>query len=279
LVVASLPDPVSEHPAVRWGVALLVLLAAGLARAGGLRVQDAGLPFTEAELREAVALRLSGAPAGDSVVVSAGEAGRVRLERGDRRDEVWIGARRSEDAARLVALLVVDALRTAPPVPAVSPARWSVFLAPAVNAGLSDAGASFEPTAGVGLRLSARTRLLLSAGYGRAQARGASGVPRLTLDTVPVRLGAGVRLGPIEAQGGALARGHRASGAITRLGVRAGGWAALLWRVPVRGALWPYLALGCDLHLERLELRLGGRPALASGNLAPWAAAGVAWGP
>jgi hypothetical protein len=270
----SLALPGSVHPAAC--LLLLVLLWSGLARAGGVKVQGAGLPFTEAELRDALALRLSGAGAGDGVVVSAAEAGRVRLARGGQQVDIWIGERRSEDAARLVALLVVDALR---PVPVASPGRWSLFLAPGVNAGLSDAGASFEPTAGVGLRLVGGAQLLLSVGYARARARAGAGTRLLTLDTVPLRLGGGLRVGPVELQAGALARAHLASGAITRLGLRPGAWASLLWRVPVRGALWPYLALGCDALLERLELRLAGRPALTSGNLAPWAAAGVGWGP
>jgi hypothetical protein len=275
-VVPSLPLPASVQPAP-WLLPMLVLLWSGLARAGGLKVQGAGLPFTEEELREAVALRLPGAGAGDGLVVTPAEPGRVRLERAGRQVDVWIGERQGEDAVRLVALVVVDVLRPAPVVATGPPARWSLFLAPGVNAGLSDAGASFEPTAGVGLRLTDRTRLVLAFGYARAQAN--LGARRLTLDTIPVRLGAGVRVGPVELQAGALARGHLAAGDVAQLGVRPGGWAAVLWRVPVRGALWPYLSLGCDALLERLELRLGGRPALASGNLAPWAAAGVGWGP
>jgi hypothetical protein len=261
----------------------LTLLGAGSARAAPpLRLQQAaGLPFDEQELVEAVALRAAVAPTAPgavTVAVEPGDAGRVAIGVDGRRIEADVGGRTGPEAARLVALLLVDATR--PPLAlerAPAPPRASWSLLPAVNLGLSDAGASLEPTAGFGWRLGPRTRLLASLGYARARVIDRAGAGVMTLDTLPVRVGAGAMAGPIELQAGLVGRGYRAAAITAALGVRAGAWVGAAWALPLGGPLRPFLLAALDAHPQRLELRRAGQPLLAAGYFAPWAGVGLAW--
>ena len=99
----------------------------------------------------------------------------------------------------------------------------------------------------------------------------------MTFDTLPVRAGAGLALGPLELQAGLLARPYRAAAVISALGMRPGAWAAAVWAVPLRGPLRPFLIAALDAHPQRLELRRAGRTLLLAGHLAPWAGVGLAW--
>lgn len=260
-------------------------LVAGPARADpSLRVQQAaGLPFAEEELVEALALRAPVAPAhardAVTVAVEPSGAGRVAIDVQGRRVEAEVGERTGPEAARLVALLVVDAAR--PPLSlerAPDPARASWFAAPMFNLMLTDAGTSLEPTVGLGWRLGRRARLLLSLGYARARVVDRSGAGVMTLDTVPVRAGAGVTAGPIELQAGLVARGYRAAALTSALGARPGAWAGAVWAVPLRGPWRPFVIAALDAHPQRLELRRAGQPLLSAGYLSPWVGAGLAFG-
>lgn len=268
--------------ALPWACLALAAWAAGQPR---LRLQAApGLPFDEQQLVDALALRaqLAGAEAaGDlAVAVEPSGPGRVAIAVAGRRVEAEVGASTGADAARLVALLVVDAAQ--PPLvfegePAPRPGRLSLFLAPAVNLGLSDAGVSLEPTAGVGWQVTREGRLLASLGYARARAVDRKGTELMVLDTVPVRAGVGWLLGPVELAGGLVVRGFRAGAEQRTLGARPGAWLEASWSLPLSGPLRPFLLAALDGHLERLELRRSGRPLLSAGYLAPWLGVGVSW--
>ncbi len=76
------------------------------------------LPFTEAELRSALELRLPDARALEGRVVSIRSAGaEVVVELGSRRAALAVGGARGPDAARLVALALLDLLSDEPPPP------------------------------------------------------------------------------------------------------------------------------------------------------------------
>jgi hypothetical protein len=255
---------------------------AALARASPVRVrveQEADLPFAADELRAAVALRLPERGEALEVTVAPAAPGRVVLDARGRRMDLWIGDRTGGEAARLVAILIVDAVRAPVELGDLPPprGRWSLFLAPAVGL-FTDAGVSFEPTAGLGWSLGRRGRLLLSLGYARALVEDPRGRLMVAVEVVPVRAGAGLSAGPLELQAGVVAQGYRAVAGTARTGVRPGGWLALACWLP--GTRWarPFLAAGADLYGQRLELRLDGRPALTAGQVGPWAALGVTFG-
>jgi hypothetical protein len=285
-----MPLAAGPRRASRAGTALgVVLLHLALAaRADGrqppLRLdQAAGLPFERDELAEAVALRapLTAESAGAvTVAITSGGPGRVAIGSGGRRVEAEVGNRTGREAARLVALLVIDVSRSAPAeeeAAEVAPARLSLFLAPSLNFGLSDAGVSLEPALGLQWRLAGPLGLVLSLGYARAQAVDRGGARVMTFDSVPIRAGLVRALGPFGLQAGLLVRGFRASAAVSTLGARQGGWAAATWSLPLKGTLRPFAIVALDAYTERLRLDRAGRPVLSAGYLAPWAGLGLAW--
>jgi hypothetical protein len=290
---------------------LLLLGAVARAQAGlpAVRIQvGAGLPFGEAELRRLVDVRLSTPPAEAcaEVRVEAGEGGVVVVTCSDRRGEVWIGERAPEDAARTVAVVLADLVTAAPavPVPAraapapeaavvarvepvatppPAPPRLSLWLAPGLSAGGAGAGAAFEPRAGVGWALGPRLRMLLDLGFAHASGTELKSAAAVAIDTVPLRAGVGLALGPLELQAGAVGRGFRAHSGSAQLGARSGGWAAGVWAPRSSSSraarsFTLFVTVGLDAYLQKLEIRVDDRPALSAGRLAPWAAVGVAWG-
>jgi hypothetical protein len=280
-VVAAQPSP----DAARWALSVLVLAMAVPAQGRELRVrleQVSALPFREEELVAALALRLPEIPGPFTVTVVPAGLNRVAVEAGGRRLEIETGDQTGREAARLVAVLVVDVVAKGPGAGqgagARRPGRLSAFVAPGVGFAISDAGATFAPVAGAGWRLGGRTRALLSIGYARSRVEDGAGTEVISLDAFPVRAGLGVRVGPIEVQGGGLVQGFRVSGRASRTGMRPGGWLAASWTMPGGGWARPFLAAGTDLLAEGLELRAAGRPLLSAGHLAPWAAAGLAFG-
>jgi hypothetical protein len=278
-----MPLAVLPRRLLAW-VGLAVLAAHPAVGAPLLRVrQAAGLPFDEQELLEAVALRAAvapdAAPGAVTVAVEPSGAGRVTIGVEGRQVEAELGRRTGAEAARLVALLVVDATR--PPLlleRAVGPRETiTVFLAPAVNFALTDAGPSLEPALGLGWPLGRRTHLLVSLGYARARVVDRAGDGVMTFDSLPVRAGAALAAGPIDLQGGLLARGYRAAAVTSAVGLRAGAWLGAAWSIPLPGPVRPFLGAGLDAHPEKLELRRAGRTLLSAGHLAPWAGLGLAW--
>ena len=99
-------------------LALVVHLALiGRARADAPALQLEGeLPFTEAELREALEPRLPDAqvPASSTVVVR-GDGPQVVLELGARGAALALGQARGPDAARIVVLALLDLMLAEPP--------------------------------------------------------------------------------------------------------------------------------------------------------------------
>jgi hypothetical protein len=261
--------------------ALVTLAAAPVRAQPAVRLeQAAGLPFEERELVDAVALRAVVSPRAPlTVAVAPGGPGRVTIGSAGRRAEAQVGARTGPAAARLVALLVVDVSRPALALdekPLGAPGHLAVFVMPCLNFGLSDAGASLEPNAGVTWRAGDSLALLLSLGFARARAVDRAGNQVMTFDTVPLRAGVAWMRGPVALQGGLMARGYRAAAATSALGARTGAWLAAAWSFPA-GAWRPFLMVALDGHTERLRLERGGQAILSAGYLAPWAGVGLAW--
>lgn len=298
----SRADPVRRLALFSLGVALGMFSSTEAHGDQGFRIQPGpGLPFGEDQLRRLVEPRLAAgaAPACDTVAVAtAAEPGSLVVSCPDRRAEVWIGDRTGEDAARVVAVVLADLLAArkeapAPRAPAVAasppavtagaplaPApgrqRWAIWAAPGVAGGTS-AGFAFEPHVGGGWEVSHRVGLLLDVGFARVSDVSPKLGIQATLDTVPVRGGASVALGPAALQGGAVVRVYRAHAATASDGVRPGAFIAGTWTFGRRWPVHPYVTAGLDVYAEKLEVRVDELVTLTAGTLAPWLAVGAQW--
>jgi hypothetical protein len=278
-----------------------------------------GLPFTDRDLRAATELRVSVGGVEDvaatEVTVASAGPGRVTIATAARSRDVFLGARAGAEAARLVAVLIVDMLGEHPTLPtlptapvqtaardepeatakagdsttnaaatataAASPRtlrRLSVAAFSSVNLALTDAGPSFEPSATLAWSLSPAWRVSLSVGYAQARALDPTGAELVSFRTVPVRAGVGYGYRWLELAAGPLGRAYWTSGVGNTRGMAFGGWLALRASLPVRWAIRPSLIGGIDARVERLELRAAGRSLISAGYVSPWIGIGIGWG-
>jgi hypothetical protein len=243
-------------------------------------------PFSEQELDAAVAVRAGAAEDTPDAPVAVGWAatGVVRASTSQRRRAVALGDARGEEAARLVALAIVDLVRPlALPAPGGSAAasltttgradeianggglrdraagaharRVTLALSGAVNRGATSAGFALEPTATVAWWLGghgdgAGIGVLAQIGYGRG--RGRIGSQALVVHMAPLRLGVVGRRGGWGLTLAGLARGYRTVGLSSEvasspgIGVGPVGSRSVRPAAPVGGVL-----LGGHLGLQR----------------------------
>ncbi|HXI59494.1 MAG TPA: hypothetical protein VNO55_25680 [Polyangia bacterium] len=307
----------------RRSAALLLAVAAGLASAGAdggdgaVRVELAGdgpLPFSSAQLLAAVEARLPLTRAPDAtataVRISAGSgAGRVLVSAPFAQLEVLVGGKDAPEAARLVALAVVDVTRAPPPAPELvaatpppatttpAPATatatvsaaaratragppFAVALYPGVSTGLGGSVVSFEPTVDLSLTLGraakAPWRIGLSAGYARTSA--AWNNQDFTLSTLPLRLGPRWRWRWLELGAGAAARLYDTAGLDGGRGALLGAYASLGAAGPLAGRFQWTAAAVCDGYREKVVFRAAGEPVLTTGPFVFWLGVGARWG-
>ena len=195
---------------------LPLLLAAAVAWVGGPPVVAAASgwalqwrfpdgqppPFTRRELEWAVSIRRPPSDAGADVAVGwdAGGSGRIEASSQSRRRLVRLDDAQGPDAARLVALAVVDVLRPLPELselqaePAAPAAPLAgLSLLGALNRGATSAGFALEPALRVAWPLGRRWGVAGEVGYG--QGRGRADGQTLVLHMIPVRLGLQLRQG------------------------------------------------------------------------------------
>ncbi len=257
----------------------------------------AALPFEAQDLERLVRMRMRDGTACGCPVVDVGPAdgGAIAVSCPDRRAEVSIDGRTGEQAARMVAIVLID-LASAPaeavpaqttgrppaPVLASAPAarpagsRWSFRLAAGPAWGYSD-GAAFEPSAGAGWSPSRRFRVGIDVGFARHSANSPKVAVPAVVDALPLRAGVGLSLSGARLEAGAVLRGYRAHAATSQLGVREGAFAAAGWTFPGWSSLHPYVTAGVDVYTRKLEVRVDELVALTDGTLAPWLAAGLLW--
>jgi hypothetical protein len=305
--------------AARRSAALLLAVAAGLTSAGAdggdgaVRVEltgDGALPFSSAQLLAAVEARLplTRAPdaAATTVRISAGPgAGRVLVAAPFAQLDVLVAGQDAPEAARLVALAIVDVTRAPPPVPepvaavpaptpvvtptatvtaaASAPRRGSPFavaLYPGVSTGLGGSVISFEPTVdlslAVGRAAKAPWRIGLSAGYARTSATWND--QDFTLSTLPLRLGPRWRWRWLELGAGAAARLYDTGGLDGGRGTLLGGYASLGAGGPLAGLFQWTAAAVCDGYREKVIFRAAGEPVLTAGPFVFWLGVGARWG-
>jgi hypothetical protein len=301
------------------GVALVA--AAGVGGAAvrlAVKLNSPVVPFTEAELAAAVARRIEVAAAGDDAVdVSVTSLGQwwVEVASGGRRRQVDVGGLAGPDAARLVALMVVDLGRAetvlpslaapgaastatataratataAMPAPAPAPvARSGGRLAVAGLVGMgvrtTDAGPGVATALELAVGVGERARLSLSVGFERAEAiiqeqqRPATSAS-LTMTMFPAHAGVGLRLGGwLEVRAGAAVRPYLVRGLQTGSDVVWGGFLALVGELPARGPVTAVGFVGLDVQGQpRAYLLADGQRLLAMHTLAPFVAVGVVW--
>lgn len=190
----------ASNVGVKSCLAVLAVLASGAsARAErAVNVTATGTPFAADELATALRMRLpDGAPL-DVTVLPAGDD-HVRVAIGDTTRDLDLGGRSGPDAARLVALEIVDLalddLATLPPQPRATPTRFAVDLTGSASAwvGMLAGGA-----------------LDVSLAHGRfvgavELAAGERVLGDLHVTALPLRASAGWRAGGLELRGGAVA--------------------------------------------------------------------------
>jgi hypothetical protein len=270
-----------EHPAVAADGVLLEIR------------EPEQLPFSASELRAAVAARVPlaapGAADATTVTVAATPSGQVGVASPSRRHEVPLRGEDEAAAVRLVALAVLDVARAPLVVTPASTAaavateperrghRLALGIYPGVSTGLHGRAAAFEPTLDLSFRPARFERLGFGAEVGFARTSAIWTNRRLTLDSVPVRLGARLTWGFLEAGAGATVRLYQMRGLDAADEALVGGFASLRAALPLRHGLALVAAATCDLFQERLVFRARGAPVITTEHLVTWLAVGLTW--
>jgi hypothetical protein len=245
-------------------------------------------PFTRQELESAVDIRRPGGDGAVAVGWDDGGGGTIEASSGSRRRQVTLGDAQGPDAARLVALAVVDVLRPLPELELAAPVDRSprpgglpmaVAVLAALNRGATSAGFALEPSLRGGW---GRGRLAVAAEVGYGQGRGRADRQTLVLHMIPARLSLQVRQGHWALQAGGLWRWYwirgLAGGAGGAWGTLYGGHLALERSFGLTARIGALVAVGVDVHANAVDLRVRGQSLMRSGRVAPMARLGLSWG-
>jgi hypothetical protein len=257
-------------------------------------------PFSRAELDEALRIRCGGPAGKNAAVVALRWAAPRVIEAGtpDRRRQVALGGERGADAARLVAVAVLDLARPLPEISASSdragevvaeapppPSARSLALGLGVDFtyGATTAGYAPEPSLLLDwtfapLSRTGRAKLGLDAelGYVEGRARLGNSEP-LVVRMLPLRLGVAAVFDRYLLAGGAFVRPYFTSGWGSDNGVQGGGYLTWAVHLPVPGPLSLLLALGLDWPTDTIEFYSNPQLVLATGTLVPWLRVGISW--
>lgn len=279
--------------------ALLLLFAlVPLARAAddrAIRVTCHGaLPFGQDALVRALRLRLPlmrlpGSGELPPALVRALPPHRAVIIVGTSRRFISLKELSSGDAARVVALLILDQasnlktgdapLAPEPVQPSPDPPAASDFIyvgfSPRLTLGVGEWAPAFEPTVDLAVKVSRLFLVYMEAGFTWTSA--GEGDKELTLMEVPVRVGAGLRHRWFEARLGGVLRPYWVSGAGDDSGVLAGAGVGLHFRRSLTNWLAGYVALGVDLLTPRKEFRVDGEAVMTTSWALPWIGLGAGW--
>ena len=227
-----------------------------------VRVLATGAPFSADDLVAALRVRLPAAGAPVAVHVSAAAGGRVTVAIGDTARDVELAGRSGPDAARLVALEIVDlAFDDLAVVPHADPPRE---LAVAV---LGSATAWTSTLAGGNLDIAlSRGRWL-----GALEVAGVERVSGdLGITSVPVRLSGGLRFEQLELRAGAVIAPVWVSNGAGDQTMLLGATASARMHVGAR----LIVAVGLDAYGTQTKYELG-MTTVTTPWIAPWIAAGM----
>ena len=257
----------------------------GAAAEEGELVCTGPLPFSRAELAEALRARrpLLGPPS--RIEVQADDSGRTLVRVGAAERQVDWGGRSGEEAARLVAVLAEDLAQADAPItvaaqtpgPSLTRTRRALRVGATLQSPFDQDGATahLEPTVDVTVDVTRGFAAYLAAGYRRVAA--GTDFRALTLQEVPVRAGAAYRRGWFELRLAGLLRPYAVGGAGAYRGLVWGGAMAAAGRWPLGRRLQLVLAAGLDVLASRALFSVNEQPILSTAWLAPWVGAGVAW--
>jgi len=280
--------------AALWFGALLSQTADLPSRPDGARLASAeakvvclgDLPFSEAEVQAALNARSPLLGRVSSVLVR-GEGGHASVEVNGARRDVDLGGGTGEEAARLVAVLVLDLAQTDnPPIasiqapaaaPAAARAPWRVGIAGSLLVPWGQAGllAHAEPTAELAAEVGLGVGAFVSAGYRRVEA--GEGTTALAMDEIPIRAGVTARRRWFEARLGGTVRPHGVSGVGSNRGILWGGMASGSARWRLASDLAIVFTAGLDVFRNRFVFDVGKDTVLSTAWLVPWLGAGLSW--
>jgi hypothetical protein len=285
------------------GLVLAVGLAGRIAGADPLAVRTSGtLPFTQGELEAALALRADLATSDTStrlVATVSGDSTTAHIAVIGREREVALDHQVGVDAARVVALAVLDlaADQLDPPAlaPLVPPApivrERAPVATPIAPRGESTWGLGVwgvagtqlgSPLAGVvelAAPIATDLRATLSVGVPPRSVLGADAHVRV----IPLRLAAAWRavalpLGALELRAGATAAVIATSASRSDTSTIFGGGGAVVWRLPIGAHTGPtiFAGGGVDAFASARDYRVAGMPIGTTDRIAVWAGVGVA---
>jgi hypothetical protein len=267
-------------------VAVLLAPSAGNGAQADVKIVCSGpLPFSRAELAGALRARQPLLGVLSSVEVRAEDSGRTVVRVGGaERDVDWSG-RTGEEAARLVAVLVLDLARadtpmTAPSQPSSASAGGTgraVRLGVTLKSPFDQEGvvARLEPTLDLAVDVTWGVAAFVAAGYRRVSAATDAGA--LEMDQVPLRAGLAYGRRWLELRLCAVARPYAVAGAGAHRGTIWGGGVSAAMRWPVTRRLAMVLAAGLDVSRSRMLFSIDQQPVLSTAWAAPWLGAGLAW--
>jgi hypothetical protein len=278
-----------KHPVL---VLLSLTIAVLLAPFGGNRAKadveivcSGPLPFSRAELEGALRARRPLLGVLSSVEVRAEDSGRSLVRVGTAERELDWNGRTGEEAARLVAVLVLDLARADAPMIVRSPAASasSGGASRPIRVGLTlespfdqdGVDAHLQPTLDLAVDMTSGVAAFVTAGYRRVAAATSAGA--LDMDEFPLRAGLAYGRRWLELRLCALARPYTVGGAGTHRGTIWGGGVAAAMRWPVRRRLAVVLAAGLDVSRSRVLFSIDQQPVLSTAWIAPWLGAGLAW--
>ena len=274
------------------------------------------LPFSQDQLLSSVAARVRVASQADGgavlVTVAPVSGGEVEVASPLRHQRVTLAGHQAVDAARLVALAVVDVVRdpaahvpvtSAPPAAAslssalensvadrahtqtLPDTRLVMLLSGAAGLGAAPGQASFEPTLTVeharatSLSLAAAPvmwGLGVSLGYARSEAAFLG--RDFALQTWPLRLGPRLGWRWLTVSGGGTLRIYRTTGLDGGRGALVGGFLGIKAAIPIAGAFRAVLGAACDAYTDRLVFQARLLPVMRTEFLMPSLGGGIEWG-
>jgi len=295
------------QPTVISGLVLALVLSSRTASGDPLSVRSAGtLPFSDAELDSALAVRAALAPAGTPSRLIAdvnGDATAAKVTVLGRERIVALDGQSGGDAARLVAFAILELAGDQLDPPAGATGAELVPLAPAVDvvapihraqpsvgaprwtAGVwAAAGTRDDIAFELGVPIVRAVRALVSIGIDRT-ATATAMAETVELRDVPARVGvayraAVTRFGALELRATALAVIESASAARSQSELRWGGGGAVVWAVPVlargAGGVTAQLGFGVDGFVSAIDYQVDGHSIVTTDRVAWWGGVGVA---
>ncbi len=219
------------------------------------------------------------------VEVRAAGAGDAEIRINGKTRVVRLDGKTGSQAARRLALAIVDlALAEAqppalPPPPPRDEPRAVLTVWPTVGVGNSGTQVWASGRVGASVRLWHFLRATVAVGYGGGPSASIDGVD-VNLQTLPLRVGLAGRppYFPVEVRLDAVVEPYwaRAAGSVRASGAVGGAGVAALFHLPRHKRVQAVVATGLDVFASQVELTVHGQSALSTERVIVWAGVGLA---